>query len=115
MTKMTFEEAINIAKAIIKRFEKIEGKPWKAEGGLIELTKQVGELAKHVMGYEGYYFPDRTKNDKKYDSTKEKIGDELADILYSVIRIADYYDIDLEQAHIKARQSEDTLLKSKGV
>jgi len=112
---MDFEEAINIAKVIIKRFKKIEGKPWGAEGSMIELSKQVGELSKLVMVREGYYFYDRVVGNEKYEATQEKIGDELADILYSVIRLADHYDIDLETAHINARKGEDKLLRSKGV
>ena len=109
---MTFKEAVNLAKSIIKRFEKIEGKPWKIDGSMIELSKQVGDLAKLVMSYEGFYPKDRGKEDKQYLATKEKIADELADLLFMIIRIADYYSIDLEDAHIKARQGEDKYLRS---
>jgi NTP pyrophosphatase (non-canonical NTP hydrolase) len=112
---MSFREAIEMTKSIIRRFEKIEGKPWKAEGAMMELTKQVGELAKLIMVYEKYYFSGRSKIDKQYEVTKEKIGDELADILYAVIRIADNYEIDLIDAHLKARAGEDNFLKEKGI
>jgi len=112
---MTFNEAIELAKGIVERFEKIEGKPWKSEGAFIELTKQVGELGKLIMNHEKYYFPDREKSDNRYESSKEKIGDELADIFYAIIRISKHYDIDLLDAHIKARGDEDEFLKSKGV
>ncbi len=111
---MTFEEAINLAKGIIKRFEKIEGKPWKIDGSMIELSKQVGDLSRLIMAYEGYYPKDRGQQDKQYLATKERIADELADLLFMVIRIADYYDIDLEKAHIAARKGEDKYLKSYG-
>ena len=60
---------------------------------MIELAKQIGDLSKLVMVEEGYYFPDH------YKSGTELIGDELADIFAAVIRIADYYDIDLEPAN----------------
>ncbi len=33
---------------IVKRFNKNELKDWKAEGVMIELSKQVGELAKQA-------------------------------------------------------------------
>lgn len=112
---MTFKDAFDLAKNIIKRFEKIEGKPWKIDGSMIELSKQVGDLSKLVMSYEGYYPKDRGKKDKQYLATKEKIADELADLLFMVIRIADYYEIDLEKAHIEARIGEDKYLKSYGV
>ena len=81
----------------------------------IELQKQVGELSKLIMVHEKYYFFERDKTDKQYESDKDKIADELADIFYAVIRLAKYYNIDLEEAHIKARKSEDDFLKSKGI
>lgn len=112
---ISFNEATRLAEDIIKRFEKIEGKPWGAEGGIIELQKQVGELSKLIMNREGYYFSSREKLDSQYDSSKEKIGDELADILYAIIRISRYYNIDLLESHIQARKSEDEFLKTKGV
>jgi len=77
---------------------------------MIELMKQVGDLAKHIMMFEKYYLQKR-ENDPYYKTTKEDIADELADILYCLIRIAEHYGINLEQAHLKARRSE---LKSLG-
>jgi len=112
---MEFKEAVILTENIIKRFEKIEGKPWGAEGSLIELQKQVGELSKLIMVNENYYFPSRDQIDKQYKVSKEKIEDELADILCAVIRLAKHYKIDLEKAHIEARKKEDNFLKTKGV
>jgi len=112
---ISFKDAIKLAEGIIERFEKIEGKKWGAEGSVIELQKQVGELSKLIMVYEKYYFSDRDKLDKQYETTKEKIGDELADIFYAIIRIARHYNIDLEKAHVEARKEEDDFLKSKRV
>lgn len=105
---MEFKETIKLAEDIIQRFEKVENKPWKAEASMIELSKQVGQLANEIMICEKYYCPGMKK-----DSTpiKEKIEDELADIFYSIIRIAKHYNIDLEKAHLKARQGEDEFLK----
>jgi NTP pyrophosphatase (non-canonical NTP hydrolase) len=48
------------------------------------------------------------------ENIDEKIGDELADVFGQLIRIADYYHIDLEEAHKKARTGEDESLKSMG-
>lgn len=112
---ISFQEVIKLTKDVILRFEKIEGRKWGAEGALIELQKQVGELSKGVMVYENYYFSDRNKLDKNYETTKERIADELADILHAIIRIAIHYEIDLEEAHINARKEEDNFLKSRGV
>ncbi len=112
---MTFKEAVELAKRIIKRFEKIEGKPWEIDGSMIELSKQVGDLSRLVMSYEGYYPKDRGKQDEQYLATKEKIADELADILFMIIRIAGYYNVDLEKAHVDALKGADKYLKSYGV
>lgn len=107
---MSFQEAINLYRDIVKRFEKIEGRPWGAEGAVIELTKQVGSLAKHVMIQENYYFysADSIEN-------KKQIEDELADIFGQIIRIADHYEIDLLEAHVEARKGEANCLKENGV
>lgn len=115
MKDQSFADAINIAKETITRFEKIEGKPWGVEGAVIELAKQVGQLSALVMNREGYYFADRDKADPKYVSTNDDIGDELADIMFAVVRIADYYKVDLVETNTKTRQEEDEFLKSKGV
>ena len=42
--------------------------------------------------------------------TDAEIADELADILYCIIRVADHYHVDLEHAHLQARQQELTYL-----
>lgn len=109
---LTFKEVINLAKDRIYRMQKLEGKPWNAEGSFIELSKQVGDLAKIMMRYENYYYQE-TWPDQKI--LKEDLSDELADLLYVLIRLADHYEVDLEEAHIKAREKEDAFLKSRGL
>lgn len=109
--ELTFKEAIEMYRKTVERFEKIEGKPWGVEGAMIELSKQIGELSKCVMIQENYYC---FKNDDP-ERNLSQIGNELADIMGQVIRIADYYKIDLVKAHLDAREDEDNYLKSKGV
>jgi NTP pyrophosphatase (non-canonical NTP hydrolase) len=114
MSNASFQDHIEESRKNIARFEKIEGKPWGVEGSMIELAKQVGELSKLVMVQEGYYFPERAQ-EAKYTASKEQIGDELADILYAIVRIAKHYDIDLAAVDIAARKQEDEYLKSRGI
>lgn len=115
MTQQTLEDAINEIRKSVSRFQKIEGKPWGVEGAVIELSKQVGQLSSLVMNREGYYFADREKLDKSYEASNDKIADELADVIFAVVRIADHYGIDLVATNIKTRQMEDEFLKTKGV
>ena len=115
MNEQSFNDALEQTRKSIQRFEKIEGKPWGVEGAVIELAKQVGQLSALIMNREGYYYPGREKEDDSYDSTTENIADELADIMFAVVRIADHYSIDLVATNVKTRADEDVFLKGKGV
>ncbi len=106
----TFAEMEDMYKEIVKRFNKIELQEWKAEGAMIELAKQVGDLAKQVMLKERYYAFEGDALD-----IDECLGNEMADVIAQIIRLADYYKIDLEKAFIEAREDEDKYLKSRGV
>ena len=115
MTQLSAQELIDDIRKSINRFQKIEGKLWGVEGAVIELAKQVGQLSALVMNREGYYFPDRETLDSKYSSSIEEIADELADVMFAVVRIADHYGIDLVATNIATRKVEDAFLKSKDV
>jgi hypothetical protein len=101
----TFQEMLAMTRQVIQAFDTVEQRPWTIEASMVELMKQVGDLAKHVMTMEQYYPPDRTA-DPTYVTSPHKIGDELADILHCVMRVAEHYHIDLEEAHVNARRSE---------
>ena len=97
--KLTFQEVVDKSIEVVKEFEKVEKKKWGVEGAMIELSKQVGELAKNVMMIEGYYMAGRDSL-PEYQTSKDKIADELSDVLFMIIRIADHYKIDLEKEHL---------------
>jgi NTP pyrophosphatase (non-canonical NTP hydrolase) len=101
----SFEDLCQLTRLVADAFDQRERRPWTIEALLIELTKQVGDLVRHVMMAEGYYLPDRDA-DPRYATTQANIADELADILDGIMRLADYYKIDLEAAHVAARQRE---------
>ncbi len=106
----TFAEMEEMYKEVVKRFNKIELQEWNAEGTMIELSKQVGELAKQVMIKEKYYALENNVND-----VDERLGNEMADVIAQVMRLANFYKIDLEKAFVDAREDEDRYLKSRGV
>lgn len=107
---LTFKEMQEMYKEVVKRFNKIELQDWKAEGAMIELSKQVGELAKQVMIKEKYY-----ALTGEVEDVDVRLGNEMADVIAQVIRLADYYNIDLEKAYIEARKDEEHYLASRGV
>ncbi|MBE5872952.1 MAG: hypothetical protein E7287_00940 [Lachnospiraceae bacterium] len=107
---LTFSEMQEMYRETVKRFNKIELQDWKAEGAMIELSKQVGELAKQVMIKEKYY----ALTDEVPD-VDERLGNEMADVIAQVMRLADYYKIDLEKAFVEAREDENHYLVSRGV
>jgi NTP pyrophosphatase (non-canonical NTP hydrolase) len=101
----TFQNLIDMTRKVIAAFDRVERRPWTIEATTIELMKQVGDLARRIMTQEQYYLPDRDER-SEYQTSVDDIGDELADILYCLIRIAEHYRIDLEAAHIRARRAE---------
>lgn len=114
MQSTSFKDEVLHAEKIIQKFEQIEGRPWGAEGACLELSKQVGELSRCILMQEKYYFSGRDKN-PLYATGIEQISDELADILYAIIRTARHYNISLEEAHVHACEDAEATLKKKGV
>ncbi|MBP9747858.1 hypothetical protein KBD13_02915 [Patescibacteria group bacterium] len=112
MKSTPFKDVVSRAEKIIQRFEQIEGRPWGAEGACLELSKQVGELARCILMQEKYYFSGRDRN-PLYTTGIKQIGDELADVLYAIIRIARHYNISLEEAHIHACEDAEAALEKK--
>ncbi|MFZ6022497.1 MAG: hypothetical protein ACOYT9_03445 [Patescibacteria group bacterium] len=103
MQSKTFQEVISASNALIDAFEKVEKRPWGAEGASLELMKQVGELSKMILSAEGYYMAGRDTVEE-FNATKSKIADELSDIFLMLVRIARHYDINLEEAHFTAME-----------
>lgn len=106
MSKKEFQEVVEITRKVVSEFEKREQKKWGIEGATIELGKQLGDLCKLVMAQEKYYLRERD-SDPTYKTNKDKIGDELSDIWFCMVRIADYYQIDLEEALVEARKRDE--------
>lgn len=109
MKQKTFNEIVELNKKVIEKFKEVEQKPWTIEANIIELAKQVGDLSKHVMVQEKYYLKAREKEENYITSLKE-ISDELADIFFCLVRIADEYKIDLEKVIIEAREKDQEKL-----
>jgi len=57
---------------------------------LAAVTEEVGELAREINHLEGFK--------KKRDGSEADLGLELADVLFSLTCIANYYHVDLNKA-----------------
>ena len=90
LTDLTFKNAQKRVDIWINQFE--EGY-WPPLSMLASIMEELGELSREINAYEGY----KTKKKERQDeSIKENIALELGDIIFSVICLANYYKIDLE-------------------
>ena len=105
---MSLEEIKKRSKHLFERFEKVEPRRWSIEGAMIELMTEVGDLTELVLRKEYY-------KQNIYEDLDYQVRDEMADILFVLMRIADYYNVDLDQAYKEMEQLVDDRLKSRGV
>ena len=90
MKDITLKGAQRIIDGWINKFE--EGY-WPPLSMLAAMIEEVGELSRIINALEGY------KKPKKNESIAN-IGEELGDILFSLMCIANYYKIDLNTSLI---------------
>lgn len=86
MEELTLKQAQKIVNDWINQFE--EGY-WPPLSMLASLMEEVGELAREINHRE------KIKK-KKQTETEKDIGLEIADVLFSLICLANHYEIDLE-------------------
>ena len=93
---MQFNDLIRKAKEVRQVYERYEkdvlGKTWNRENIAEGLVGDVGDLMKLVMAKEGL---------RQIDNVDEKLAHELSDCLWSIIMLAELYDIDLERSFLK--------------
>jgi NTP pyrophosphatase (non-canonical NTP hydrolase) len=80
--------AIQIQNLYFQLNEHETGRRWTNEETTLGLVGDVGDLAKLVMAQEGA---------REVDGGRAALGHELADCLWSVLVLANSYDIDLER------------------
>ncbi|MCA9367500.1 nucleotide pyrophosphohydrolase [Candidatus Kaiserbacteria bacterium] len=99
---MDFKALINKALTIRKKYEELEiqnyGRSWTGEELTLGFVKDVGDLAMLVQAKEGV---------RKVDDLDNALAHELSDCLWSVIALANKYDVDLEAAFIKTMDELD--------
>ena len=97
-SELTLRQAQKFAFKIFKKIEKeskvVKGDMWNPFIIVTDLLEEAGEVAAAVKGLEGYKPPDKPK-------TRGMLAAELSDLLYSIFALAEYYEIDLENAFTK--------------
>jgi len=81
---------VSIQKTVDNWVSQFEEGYWSPLSMLAAVTEEVGELAREINHLEGY------KKKRAADNTD--LGLELADVLFSLVCIANYYHVDLDEA-----------------
>ncbi|MEE9377126.1 MAG: nucleotide pyrophosphohydrolase [Candidatus Lokiarchaeia archaeon] len=85
---MSENSSLHDIQRIIHDWISKHGGYWSPLAMLSAVIEEVGELAREINHLEGY-------KPKKNKDEKIRVGEELADILYALVCIANYYRIDL--------------------
>jgi NTP pyrophosphatase (non-canonical NTP hydrolase) len=97
---MDFEEMKERARAVRAQYAGMEeasyGRAWNDEELMLGFLGDVGDLAKLVQGKAGV---------RPRDDLDEALAYELADCLWSVLSLAEAYDVDLESAFVDTMDS----------
>jgi NTP pyrophosphatase (non-canonical NTP hydrolase) len=102
---MYFQQLIEQARAIRSKYADLErskyGREWSGEELMLGFVGDVGDLVKIVQAKEGI---------RGLENVDEALAHELSDCLWSVIILADKYNIDLEKAFAKTMDDLDNRL-----
>jgi NTP pyrophosphatase (non-canonical NTP hydrolase) len=100
---MEFGEMVGKARLVREKYAAVEARryarSWSREELMLGFVGDVGDLAKLVQGKEGV---------RARDDLDAALAHELADCLWSVMVLADAYEVDLESAFL---QTMDALSK----
>jgi NTP pyrophosphatase (non-canonical NTP hydrolase) len=91
--KLTFQEAQELTDKLVQQL----GGYWPPLGMLAAITEEVGELAREINALENI-------KKKKPTEAKKDLGEELADVIYGVVCVANHYNIDLGESYQKILQ-----------
>lgn len=75
---------------LIDKWIVAHGGYWPPLSMLSAIVEEVGELAKEINHLEGH-------KPKKTDEAEKNLGEELADVIFSISCVANYYKIDLNR------------------
>ena len=102
--KTLLQRAIQVRNKYSELEKKQTGKQWTNLNLMEGFVGDVGDLMKLVMAKEGV---------REIDNVDEKLAHELADCLWSVLILADKYNVDLEASFMKTMDELDNKIESK--
>jgi len=91
---ITFTEAQKLAWQVSQEVNKEKKQDRPPFVVVADILEEAGEVASVVKGLEGYKPPEKPK-------TREMLGNELSDLLYSVFTLATMYGIQLEDTYVE--------------
>ena len=94
------------ARELMSKIAEVEPSRWTAEGSVLELTRQVGDLSELTLKRRFY---EQSGSDKNLDA---EIADELVDILLIIFYLADQYKLDLDKSLVSALENLEKKLKN---
>jgi len=97
-------KAMQVKVAYDKYNQANTGKAWKRENVAQGFVGDVGDLMKLVMAKEGL---------RQIENVDEKLAHELSDCLWSIIVLAELYDIELESSFMKTMDTLEANIESK--
>ncbi|GHP00748.1 hypothetical protein KSF_107950 [Reticulibacter mediterranei] len=87
---MKISEMVARTRDVTSLFDKLVG-PWDPTVMMTEMAGEVGTLADSIMIREGHRPP--------RDGVDVDLEDDIVDVLFMLVRIADHYGIDLERTY----------------
>ena len=86
---MKKENSLKEVQKLVDDWINQHGRYWPPLSMLSAIMEELGELSREINSLEGY-------KPKKVELKESHLGEELADLLYSIVCIANYYKIDLD-------------------
>jgi len=94
---MTYQELLESAVRVREKYNQLNardhGGAWDGDKLMAGFVGDVGDLSKIIMAKSGH---------RSMDDVDEKLEHELADCLWSVLVLANYYKVDLENTFVKS-------------
>lgn len=94
---MTYQELLDAAVRVREKYNQLNarnnGGAWDGDKLMAGFVGDVGDLSKIVMAKSGY---------RAMENIDEKLQHELVDCLWSILVLANYYNVDLENQFVKS-------------